>query len=263
MKQISTKEIVDLFAYNKDSAVLVEKRPLPGNAQYKVNYSVVNFATGEQEVITKSAYLLRKFGSAFQKISTEIPNFVQCDAAVLYDRRVLVIYPNGEAGIFDREGTLEWNGMFQYHDAPVKHLALEEKYFWSVCPGENAVIRYACQNMKVDLRIGGKDAQTFVNPQHICQYNGDLYVACGGNKIRKIDGMDYTVSDYRTFSQQVKRYHKFGQYALWCWKAAPTWWTKPKNDPYIKTRHTPAGVCLVFMPLGRKKAAGNACGYLI
>ena len=64
------------------------------------------------------------------------------------------------------------------------------------------------------LRIGGKDAQTFVNPQHICQYNGDLYVACGGNKIRKIDGMDYTVSDYRTFSQQVKRYHKFGQYAL-------------------------------------------------
>ena len=36
----------------------------------------------------------------------------------------------------------------------------------------------------------------------------------GGNKIRKIDGMDYTVSDYRTFSQQVKRYHKFGQYAL-------------------------------------------------
>ena len=26
--------------------------------------------------------------------------------------------------------------------------------------------------------------------------------------------MDYTVSDYRTFSQQVKRYHKFGQYAL-------------------------------------------------
>lgn len=46
---------------------MVEKRPLPGNAQYKVNYSVVNFATGEQEVITKSAYLLRKFGSAFQK----------------------------------------------------------------------------------------------------------------------------------------------------------------------------------------------------
>lgn len=72
MKQISTKEIVDLFAYNKDSAVLVEKRPLPGNAQYKVNYSVVNFATGEQEVITKSAYLLRKFGSAFQK---SVPRF--------------------------------------------------------------------------------------------------------------------------------------------------------------------------------------------
>ena len=49
----------------------------------------------------------------------------------------------------------------------------------------------------------------------------------------------------------------------WCWKAAPTWWTKPKNNPYIKTRHTPAGVCLVLCHLGRKKAAGNACGYLV
>ena len=73
MKQISTKEIVDLFAYNKDSAVLVEKRPLPGNAQYKVNYSVVNFATGEQEVITKSAYLLRKIWLCISKKS--VPRF--------------------------------------------------------------------------------------------------------------------------------------------------------------------------------------------
>ena len=79
MKQISTKEIVDLFAYNKDSAVLVEKRPLPGNAQYKVNYSVVNFATGEQEVITKSAYLLRKFGC--------VPKNQYCDPQLCSVRR--------------------------------------------------------------------------------------------------------------------------------------------------------------------------------
>lgn len=214
MELISTKEIVDIIEYGENAAILVEKRPLPDLSQYKVSYTVVNFETKALEVITKSAYLLKKFGSAFQTISEGLPNFVQCDAAVLYDRRVLVIYPNGEAGIFDRDGKLEWNGVFQYHDEPIKHLALEEKYFWSVCPNENSVIRYACQNMKVDLRIGGKDADTFIQPQHICNSGGDLYVTCAGNKIRKIDGFNYTVSDYRTFSQNVKRYYKFGNYAI-------------------------------------------------
>lgn len=214
MELISTKEIVDILPYSEHAAVLVEKRPLPDSLHYKVSYTVINFETKSPEVITKSAYLLKKFGSSYKAISEACPNFVQCDAAVLYDRRVLVVYPNGEAGIFDREGELEWSGVFQYHDETIKHLALEEKYFWSVCPNENAVIRYSCQNMKVDLRIGGKDADTFISPQHICYDDGNLYVACGGNKIRKIDGFNYTVSDYRSFSQRVKRYHKFGKYSI-------------------------------------------------
>ena len=66
--------------------------------------------------MTKNAYLLKKFGSSFKEISETIPNFVQCDAGILYDKRVLVIYPNGEAGIFSREGELSWSGYFNYHD---------------------------------------------------------------------------------------------------------------------------------------------------
>lgn len=156
MQLISTKEIVDIIRYSSDSVILVEKIPLSNPSQYKVQYSVVDFKNKSIDVSTKSAYLLKKFGANFKRISEIIPNFVQCDAAVLYDRRVLVIYPNGEAGIFDREGELDWSGTFDYHENPIKCLALEGKYFWSVCPEENCVVRYSCQNMKLDLRIGGK-----------------------------------------------------------------------------------------------------------
>lgn len=214
MNLISTKEIVDVIKYNENSAVLVEKRITIGAEQYKASYSVVNFETKSIEVITKNAYLLRKFGTAYQKISETIPNFVQCDAAVLYDKRVLIIYPNGESGIFDRDGKLEWSGLLEYHDKPIRHLALEGKYFWSVCPDENCVIRYACQNTKVDLRIGSKEADTFPSPQHISYDGNDIYVSCSNNKVRKIDGIHYTVSDYRQFSESVKRYYKFGNYAI-------------------------------------------------
>lgn len=214
MELISKKEIVDVVKYSDTSAIIVEKLPLPVPSQYKVQYSVVDFVNKSIDVSTKSAYLLKKFGSNFKRISEIIPNFVQCEASVLYDRRVLAIYPNGEAGIFNKDGELDWSGSFSYHERPIRCLAPEGKYFWSVCPEENCVIRYSCQNMKADLRIGGIDAQTFINPVHICFDGGDLYVCCDDNKVRKIDGGDYTVCDFLNFTNSIKKYYKFGEYAI-------------------------------------------------
>ena len=214
MIRVSTKDIIDILPYGDGKAILVEKKPLVNSAQFKAEYSVIDFENKSKNVLTKNAYLLKKFGSSFKEISETIPNFVQCDAGILYDKRVLVIYPNGEAGIFSREGELSWSGYFNYHDEIVSGLALDGKYFWSICPSENSVIRYYSQTMQVDLRIGGKDASTFLNPTHISADSGDIFVCCGGNKVRRIDGQDFTVSDYLNFDEQIKQYHRFGNHSI-------------------------------------------------
>ena len=214
MVRVSTKEIIDILPYGDGKAILVEKKPLMNSTQFKAEYSVIDFENKSKDVLTKNAYLLKKFGSSFKEISETIPNFVQCDAGILYDRRVLVIYPNGEAGIFSREGELSWSGYFNYHDETVSGLALDGKYFWSICSTENSVIRYYSQTMQVDLRIGGKDAPTFLNPTHISADGGDIFVCCGGTKVRRIDGNDFTVSDYLNFDEQIKQYHRFGNHSI-------------------------------------------------
>ncbi|MCC8016028.1 MAG: hypothetical protein LIO43_01225 [Clostridiales bacterium] len=214
MIRISSKEIADVLQYDTKKAVIVEKKPLLNSSQFKAAYSVIDFENKSKEVLTKNAYLLKKFGSSYQQISETIPNFVQCNAAVLYDRRVLVLYPNGEAGIFDRDGELSWSGYFKYHEHKVNSMALDGKYFWCICPAENCAIRYTCQNMQVDLRIGGKDTSTFENPTHISVSDGNIYICASGNKVREIDGSNFTVSDYLTFEEKVKQYYKFGKYAI-------------------------------------------------
>ena len=214
MIRVSTKDIIDILPYGDGKAILVEKKPLVNSAQFKAEYSVIDFENKSKNVLTKNAYLLKKFGSSFKEISETIPNFVQCDSGILYDKRVLVIYPNGEAGIFSREGELSWSGYFNYHDEIVSGLALDGKYFWSICPSENSVIRYYSQTMQVDLRIGGKDASTFLNPTHISADSGDIFVCCGGNKVRRIDGNDFTVSDYLNFDEQIKQYHRFDNHSI-------------------------------------------------
>lgn len=214
MIRVSTKEIVDILQYDNSKAIIVEKKPLLNSNQFKAAYSVIDFENRTKEVLTKNAYLLKKFGSSYQQISEVIPNFVQCNAAILYDRRILVLYPNGEAGIFERDGDLSWSGYFKYHDEIVNSLSLDGKYFWCICPAENCAIRYSCQNMQVDLRIGGKDASTFERPTHISVGDGDIYVCASGNKVRKIDGMNFTVSDYLTFDEHIRQFYKFGRYAI-------------------------------------------------
>ncbi len=214
MIKISTKEIVDIHRYDDTKAIIVEKKPLADPSKFKAAYSVVDFENKTKDVLTKNAYLLKKFGTNFTAISETIPNFVQCDAAILYDRRVLVIYPNGEAGIFDRDGELSWSGYFKYHNEVVSRLALEGKYFWSICASENCAIRYSCQTMQVDLRIGGKNASTFIHPTHISTDGSDVYVCSERNKVRRIDGINFTVSDHLTFDEEIREYHKFGKYAI-------------------------------------------------
>ena len=214
MIRISTKEIVDILPYGDGKAIIVEKNPISADKKFKVTYSVVDFEKKTKEVLTKNAYLLRKFGPAYKNISETIPNFVQCDAAILYDRRVLVIYPNGEAGIFDRDGELSWSGYFRYHDKTVYGLALEGKYFWTVCPEERCVIRYSSQTMQVDLRIGGKDAKTFIGLTHVSADGENVYVCSHSKKVRKIDGSNFTVSDHLRFDEAISRYYRFGKYSI-------------------------------------------------
>ena len=103
MRKISNYEVIDIIPYGMDSAIIVEKKPFGGIGQFKAGYSVINFKTGKKEALTTGAYLFNKFGSNYVKISQSISNFVQCESAVLYDKRVFVIYPNGEAQARARE----------------------------------------------------------------------------------------------------------------------------------------------------------------
>ena len=217
MQRISRCVVIDIIDYDDHAVVFVEKRPLAENpAKYRANYLVYDFDKQQVEQITKSAYLLKKFGPEFNKISAQVRNFVSCDAAILYDKRVLMIYPNGEAGIFDRDGELGWTGSFAYHEETVSGLALEGKYFWCVCKNENCIIRYSAQNMKVDLRIGGKNAVTFQAPEHISCADGDLYVCCNTNKVKRIDGTNYGVEDYLESKEHILRFKKHGKNAIIC-----------------------------------------------
>lgn len=215
MIKISNKEIIDVIKYADNKAIFVEKNPIGDLTKYKASYFVLNFENGEKEVITKSAYLLKKLGSSYEKITETIANFVNCDAAIFDNRSVITVFSNGQAGMFDSQGEIVWNGVLKHNEAVVNGLAQDGGYFWSVCESEDCVIRYNAENFNVDIRIGSKEADTFNKPSFISSDDENIYVCCANGRVRKIDRTNLTVSDVGTYDG-IKRFYKLGKFSIIC-----------------------------------------------
>lgn len=214
LTRITDNEVIDIVPYN-DGFMFSSKIPLTGK-KYKITYAAFQFASASIQPVTKNAYLLRKFGASYQTVSEQLGNTVTCDVGVLYDKRLLVLYPSGEAGIFAKDGELCWSGDYFYHEAPVRSIAVDGKYFWCTVPDKNCVIRYNAHSMKVSLRIGNEAATTFGAPMHISVADGLLYTSCyTTGKVKTINTSDYSVKEYIRFNEPVKRFfvHKKQQVA--------------------------------------------------
>lgn len=213
--KVSNREIIDIIKYTDNKAIFVEKNPIGDLTQFKASYFVLNFDNGEKEAITKSAYMLKKFGSAYKTITETITNYVQCSSLMLQNRSCLVMFPNGQAGLFDNQGVMKWNDTLSYNDSIVYGLANDGDYFWSFCRDENCVIRYSAETMKVDIRVGSSEADTFVRPDFVSADDGYIYVCCDGKKVRKIDKSNFTVSDVGEY-QSLRAFYKFGRFSIIC-----------------------------------------------
>ncbi|WP_448921013.1 hypothetical protein [Eubacterium sp.] len=214
MIKISNREIIDVLKFSDDKVILVEKKPNLNSVGYGVNYFILNFSTGEKEIITKDAYLLKKYGTNRKQIADKLGNFVTPSAVVMPDKSVLVIYPTGETGLFDSEGELVKDGILDYNGSPVSGIAVDGECFWSVCQKENCVIRYFTDGVKVDIRVGTAEQNTFPNPHFVSSDDEYVYVCCDHRRVRKIDKNDFTVSDVSKTYTDLMGYYRFGKYAI-------------------------------------------------
>ncbi len=207
MKKLMDIDIVDIVPFNK-GIIVARKDTLPSGTT-KISFFTYDVKLERPTASTRSAYLLNKFGENFEKISEQLNDFIYCDAAVLPNKHVAVMYSSGELGLFNDKGLLYWTGDLQYKDCSVSGVVAEGKYIWCVVPENNSIIRYSPSTEKIVLRIGGDSSTAFLNPVAITSYDNKLYIcnyqSC---KIRTVDLNNYTVTDYKTFDEPVYRYIK-------------------------------------------------------
>ena len=118
-----------------------------------------------------------------------------------------MVYPTGEMGIFDYNGTLIWTGDLSYHGSSVRSCAPEENSIWCCVPDQNAVVRYSKKLQRIDFRIGGATTTDIGRPMSVSRIGNDLFVCCKtARAIKKISLTNYVTTDYKKFEEPVLRY---------------------------------------------------------
>ncbi len=208
------KKIIDLPVYGllpvSEGFFYIKPEEMP-DGRVKVEFYGYEARTEKTMPITKWAYLQAKFGPAYKEIASQIKDYVNCEAAVLSNNHTVLLYPDGDFGIFNPKGVGVYSGELKYNDYAIRGIAVEGKSFWGVVPELNAVVCYSTEEKRVQMRIGGGQSTTFSKPSSIVRYNDDLYVCNeGSNLIRSIALSNYKVSNHIEFEEPVKRYFVAG-----------------------------------------------------
>ena len=207
MIKIVSLDIVDLIpCFSGIMFVLKEGQE---DESIKVSFYKFDLSSKSIASVTKNAYLLTKFGSAFAPIARQLGDYISCDSAKLWNGQTFVIYSSGEIGIFDEQGNLLKTGDLSYRDAPARDVAIDNNYIWSVVPDENLIVKYSLLQSRVIMRIGGDSASTFSKPVSVSEYDVYLYVCNQTSyKIKRIRLNDFSVEDYKEFDEPVYKFLK-------------------------------------------------------
>ena len=207
MKKIFAFEVFDIIA--SPEGLIISQKELYNGTSYKVSFLEYSVKLDRKTPITKDIYQGFKYGEKFEKITAELGDYVSCEVAFFSNGNLVIVYPTGETGVFDKNGNNLWTADLVYRDCPVSGAAADGSQFWSAVPMQNSIISYSLPHRKFNMRIGSENSNTFNEPVSVTRYGNDLYVCCAGsNKIRTVSLDNYLAKDFRQFEEPVYKYVK-------------------------------------------------------
>ena len=197
--------VYDIIAFS--NGIIYTQKNVLENGAVRVNFFGYDIKRMQKTPVTKSVYLLNKFGAEYKKISEQLGDYVSCDADKMPSKHTVIVYDSGETGLFSPEGDMTWSSDLTYQGCEIKGVVADGRQIWSVVPDKNCVVSYSISHKKFSMRIGSPDSISFQHPVSISKYDNELFI-CNtvSKKIRRINLDDYSVNDFRIFDEPVYKY---------------------------------------------------------
>ncbi len=208
LKKIVDDSIIDIVPFTYGFVYAKKETDESGNV--RAAFYCYNAQTKKVDAVRRTGYLHTKFGENYEKITSEIGNFIFCDAVTLpVGGDSVILFPESKMCVLDSQGDVVWEEELCYRESPVKGLTADDDCVWFVVPEKNSIVRFSPTARKVYTRIGGNETTTFDDPVGVTKAGNFLYVSCANSKkIRKIDLQTYSIKDYRIFDEPVRKFFR-------------------------------------------------------
>ena len=181
---------------------------------YKVGYKMVSFESGKVSNVTKSIYMLTKFGADYKKFEDRIKNYLTCFSILMEGGRTFVIERDGTATLFGPEGEEQFSGVFLYQNTPPGGVAVYGNTLWVSYPEHNVLIRHNLNTLREELRIGGKHSP-IKGASSLFAAGTKLFICSEEtSSIWKMDTTTYQTELYFQFEEQIKDYMFINKYEI-------------------------------------------------
>ena len=207
MIRIVSLDIVDLLSF--PSGVLFALKEKTERSGEKIAFYSYDVATNSIGAVTRSAYLLTKFGASYMNVAEKLKDHITCDTAKLANGQLFLVYPSGETGWFDENGKLISSGDVHYRGCAARTAAADPdgKHLWSVVPEQDLIVKYTPAENRIVMRIGGDGSASFRSPCSVSVYEDALFICNpGANKVNRVSLTDFSLKDHRQFDETVYRY---------------------------------------------------------
>ncbi len=180
----------------------------------KVGYKMVSFETGKVANVTKSIYMLTKFGADYKTFENKIKNYLTCFSILMEGGQTFVIERDGSATVFGPDGEVVFSGTFLYQNTPPGGVAVYGNTLWISYPEHNVLIRHTLSTFREELRIGGKKSP-IKSATSLFTAGTKLFICSKDtNSIWKMDTFTYQTELYFEFDEPVKDYMFIDKYEI-------------------------------------------------
>lgn len=181
---------------------------------YRVAYKMVSFTSGKVSNVTKSIFMLTKFGPHYKSFAHKLKNYLTCFSILLEDGQVFVVEKDGSATLFDTDGLELWQGKLLYENTAPGGIAPNGGSLWVSYPEHNVLVRYNLKTLRQELRIGGQSSP-FQKTEGIFPAGSKLFVcSSGSNSIWKLDTANYSTELFHQFDEPVYNYLFINNYEI-------------------------------------------------
>ncbi len=177
-----------------------------------VSYKMISFDSRRITDVAKNVYMITKFGNGYKAVERLCENYIMVKSLILPGGKVFLLHKEGTAQLIDADGEALWTGSLVYRNMKPTDIILHKEGLWVTYPEADAVLKYSLNNMKQELRIGGKNSP-FDGPCALFEEENKLII-CNKNskKIISLDTETYDILEFETFEEELLQYVNINGY---------------------------------------------------